>query len=199
MPGITYRPPRRRLPNTLRRQHLEQALTESGWSTRERAAASLVLLYALSPAAIVRITADQLTPIGDGATLTIGKTPLSLPPAISALLLELPDGHRDGAAAAARPHDEPRWLFPGDRPGHHLDPTTLARLLRQHGIQPRLARNTAMAELALEVPVPAIAALLGVCTTTAESWAHSQGFGHTYAAAAARRSPSKTPPSAPKS
>ena len=61
----------------------------------------------------------------------------------------------------------PRPLFPGQ----HLGAEALTRRLRQHDIEPRQARNQALAAWAAELPAPVLADILGLHVTTAEQWA----------------------------
>src|SRR6266700_92539 len=67
----------------------------------------------------------------------------------------------------------PRPLFPGRSPARPVAPQTLTRRLRQHGIEPRQARNTALAARASDLPPAVLASLLGVHThiQTAVNWA----------------------------
>lgn len=53
------------------------------------------------------------------------------------------------------------WLFPGLRPGRHLTAQTTMKRLRDLGINLLGARNTALQSLAVEVPPPLVAELLG--------------------------------------
>ena len=53
------------------------------------------------------------------------------------------------------------WLFPGVRPGRHLTAQTIMKRLRNLGINLLGARNTALQSLAVEVPPPLVAELLG--------------------------------------
>jgi hypothetical protein len=53
------------------------------------------------------------------------------------------------------------WLFPGYRAGKHLDPQSIMFRLRKLGINLLGARNSAIQNLAAEVPPPLVAELLG--------------------------------------
>jgi len=53
------------------------------------------------------------------------------------------------------------WLFPGHRPGKHLDAQTIMMRLRWLGINLLGARNSALGNLVAEVPPPLVAELLG--------------------------------------
>lgn len=61
-------------------------------------------------------------------------------------------------------------MFPGFSPGRHQVANTLGRRLREHGIQSRSTRNTAIITLASDLPAPILADLLGLHITTAERW-----------------------------
>lgn len=56
-----------------------------------------------------------------------------------------------------------------------MTPTSLARRLKILGIEPRAARNTALLQLAAELPSIAIADLLGLHVSTAEKWSAATG------------------------
>ena len=64
-----------------------------------------------------------------------------------------------------------RQLFPGRSPARPVAPQTLTRRLRQHGIESRQARNTALAAWASDLPPAVLASLLGVHIQTAVNWA----------------------------
>jgi hypothetical protein len=66
--------------------------------------------------------------------------------------------HRDDPAA-------------GRSPARPVAPQTLTRRLRQHGIEPRQARNTALAAWASDLPPAVLASLLGVHIQTVVNWA----------------------------
>jgi hypothetical protein len=53
------------------------------------------------------------------------------------------------------------WLFPGYRPGKHLDAESIMMRLRWLGINHLGARNSAVGNLVAEVPPPLVAELLG--------------------------------------
>ena len=75
------------------------------------------------------------------------------------------------------------WLFPGRQPDRPAHSATLMRRLNALGIQARSNRNTAMLQLAAELPAAVIADLLGIHTSTATKLAHeANGNWATYAA-----------------
>ncbi len=71
------------------------------------------------------------------------------PPAPARRPRPRPARRRPRAPAAA---PGPRPLFPGRSPARPVAPQTLTRRLRQHGIEPRQARNSALAARATDLP-----------------------------------------------
>jgi hypothetical protein len=104
--------------------------------------------------------------------LRLGGTGITVPPPLDELLTQLP-ATRPGGIAARLHHGD--WLFPGRRPGQHLHATRLAQRLRALGVDPRADRNTALLQLAAEVPPAVLADLLGLHIGTAISWANEAG------------------------
>ncbi len=95
-----------------------------------------------------------------GHRLAIGTCPLQLPPAIGNLVRELAAQQHE--LHAARLDDGPRWLFTNRWGLHPLDPGTVANHLRRHGIHRHAARNTAVLDLATDLPAAVIAPMLGL-------------------------------------
>ncbi|MHA6759585.1 hypothetical protein [Streptacidiphilus sp. PAMC 29251] len=86
------------------------------------------------------------------------------------------------------PLTKPKWLFPGGYPGQPLSPPHLGKRLRAIGIQPRVARNTALMDIASELPSFVFSRLLGFHQNTGDNWNRErQGFGAEYAAEVSRR------------
>ncbi|WP_406408372.1 hypothetical protein [Streptomyces sp. NBC_01643] len=79
-----------------------------------------------------------------------------------------------------------RWLVPGRFPGQHLSRSQLVRRLHPLGVRPRMARNTALVELASELPA-VVSRLLGVHQNTADAWKRIGGQDNAYAAEVASR------------
>lgn len=107
-----------------------------------------------------------------GLQLRLGGTAITVPPPLDELLTLLLATRPRGIAARLHHGD---WLFPGRRPGHHLHATRLAQRLRALGVDPRADRNTALLQLAAEVPPAVLADLLGLHIGTAISWANEAG------------------------
>ena len=162
-----------------------QALNDDSWTTSDRVAAALNLLYAQTPSHIAALSRHHVLTDDGLVRLKLGTDPVVIPEPLAQLLLSLPEQRRRGLAAAIT--DETDWLFPGGRPGQHVHPNTMARRLQQHGIQPRAARNTALLQLVTAAPTPVLADLLGLHPGTAERW--REAAGARWIAYPARRQP----------
>ncbi|MEZ0090408.1 hypothetical protein [Streptacidiphilus sp. EB129] len=154
--------------------------------TVDRAAGLLLLLFAQPPSRITQLTTDQVTDHGDKVTLALGPAPADLPAPLDDLIRQLVQ-RRQGHAVTI-PITEPKWLFPGGYPGQPLAPHHLGNRLRAIGIRPRVARNTALMDIASELPSFVFSRLLGFHQTTGDNWNRErQGFGADYAADLSRR------------
>ncbi|WP_131808180.1 hypothetical protein [Mycolicibacterium phlei] len=165
-------------------QHL---LHDDSVDTVDRVAGLLVLLFGQPLSRIVQITVDQVSASGD--SITLGDTPVQMPPPINTLVKEL-RGQRQGRALLGRHIDSP-WLFPGWHTGKPLGTAQLMTRLKAHGIRARPARNTALMDLANQLPATVISRLLGLSIRTAARWSAEAGHQRAgYAAElAARPSP----------
>jgi hypothetical protein len=63
------------------------------------------------------------------------------------------------------------WLFPGRVPGQPIQPAKFARTLRSHQIVSRAAHNSALINLATDLPPAVLAHLLDLSIGVASSWA----------------------------
>jgi hypothetical protein len=66
---------------------------------------------------------------------------------------------------------ERRLLFPGSTPRRAIDPEHFANRLKQRGIRPRAGRNTALIQLASDLPAAVLSDILGIDIVTATRWA----------------------------
>jgi hypothetical protein len=128
-----------------------------------RTAGALLLLYGQFASRLTRLTDADIEQHGPGTCLRLDAVPVLLPPRLAALVRAQLD--------AAPAHPGPRPLFPGRSTARPVAPQTLTRRLRQHGIEPRQARNTALAAWASDLPPAVLASLLGVHIQTAVNWA----------------------------
>jgi len=109
----------------------------------------------------------------DAVALRLGSFPAQMPPPLDELLLALHADAMAGSTAAER------WLFPGRYPGRPLSRSQVMRRLHALGIRPRMARSTALVELASELPAVVVSRLLGVHQTTADTWKRIGGQDNT--------------------
>ncbi|MFI5982090.1 hypothetical protein ACIBEA_14545 [Streptomyces sp. NPDC051555] len=152
----------------------------------DRAAGLLLLLFGQPPSRIIQLTTDHVVDHGDKITIRLGRTPAELPAPLDDLIRQLVD--RRQGHAAARPAEESKWLFPGGLVGRPLSPAHLSKRLKAAGVRPRLARNTALMDIASELPAAVVSRLLGVHQNTADAWRlESEGPGAAYAADLIRR------------
>ncbi|MFE0255738.1 hypothetical protein [Streptomyces sp. NPDC059010] len=149
--------------------------------TVDRAAGLLLLLFAQPTSRITQLTTHQVTDRDTTVTLQLGSEPVILPPPLDDFIRQLV--HRRQGRAVTAPLDEAPWLFPGAYPGQPLTPYSLAARLKALGIRCRVARRSALIELASELPAYVISRLLGFHQTTADQWQRdNQGYGAAYAA-----------------
>ena len=144
-------------------------LPSRGWcALRQRVAGLLVLLYAQPVSRIAMLTVNRIHTDTDGTHLRLGNNPIRLPPPLDHLIGNLVQ-HRAGHTAVARTTASP-WLFPGAAPGRPLSAPQLAARLRSVGIPARLARNSALIDLAAQLPAAVLSQLLGIHLQTATAW-----------------------------
>ncbi len=151
-----------------------------------RVAGLFLLLFGQPLSRIVRIATSDVIQADDKLTVALGPEPLELPPPLDALVLRLRDAPASNHRTATRPR---QWLFTGHtRPGHQLSSRHLGHRLKQLGIDPRPIRNTALIELAAELPATVFAKLLGLHPNTATAWNSRAGSPRAeYAADLARK------------
>ena len=156
-------------------------------NTVDRAAGLLVLLYAQPLTRICQLTTGHLlSSKSGGVQLILGTKPLDLPAPLGTIFLDLA-GNRNGHATIGHTDDHP-WLFPGGFPGLSLQPDRLGQRLRRLQIPARTSRNTALMELAADMPAKVLSDLLGITVECAADWADQAGNTRPrYAAEIARR------------
>jgi hypothetical protein len=164
-----------------------QLLTEDTGALADRVAGLLVLLYAQRVTKITRLTTDHVIRTGHGVEIQLGGQPIAVPSAfgdlICSLIAELPHNTTPGTISGA-------WLFPASRRRQPLSPKVLLRRLAGLGVPATLGRNSALIELAAEMPAAVISGLLGISVDRATRW--TQDAGNTrpgYAAEVASRVP----------
>jgi hypothetical protein len=167
-------------------------LSDSSIAVADRVAGLLVLLYAQRAVRITRLTTEHILVTQAGVQLLLGEQPIAVPSALGELLMELLHDRRDATATGP---DDRTWLYPARRLGQPLAPRDLLRRLRVLDVSPTLGRNTALMEMASEMPAAVITRLLGISLNRATRW--TQDAGNTrpgYAAELARRRAAQSSP-----
>ncbi|MER7742565.1 hypothetical protein ABTX34_30375 [Streptomyces sp. NPDC096538] len=142
----------------------------------DKAAGLLALLFAQDLSRVVALTTEHVEVARGAVLLRLGQVPAQMPPPLDDYIRTL------HAQAAATSTAGERRLFPGRFPTQHLSSSQLVRRLHALGIRPRMARNTALVELASELPAVMVSRLLGVHQNTADPWKRIGGQDNTYAA-----------------
>ena len=140
---------------------------------------------------------SSVTTSADGrTTVSLGSEALVLAPPLDQLARDLVTGGDSdpttGGVAQSFP-DGVEWLFPGRRAGQPIGDKGLSRRLTKLGIPVRGARNSALLELAREVPPAILADLLGLTPEAVDRWRELAG-GDWTTYVAASRSASGPPP-----
>lgn len=145
--------------NGQRLEWIKELLTGESESLPYRVAGILLLLYAQPLTKIAALRTTDIIDVDGETRLRLGEEPVPLPEPFASLANHHLH-HRPNLRTAAKNTASP-WLFPSTRAGFHLDPQMLMTRLRSLGINLRGARNTALQQLAYEVPAPLIAEMLG--------------------------------------
>jgi hypothetical protein len=153
-----------------------------GHATIDRVAGCLVLLYAQPLTRIAALTLGHVTESPAELSLSLGSHPVDIPEPLADLIRELTTRRRGHTAIGCA--DDSKWLFPGGQPGRAISPQRLAARLALLGIPARVARTTALIDLAGQLPATVLSRLLGINLATATLW--NQAAGNTRAGYAAQ-------------
>ena len=106
--------------------------------------------------------------------LLLGSDPLELPTPLDDLVRRL----LDRQTANSRSTASGQWVFPGRPRTHHISTWELKTRLARLGIHGRTGRNTALFDLAAQLPPVVLARMLGINITTVGAWAGRAGGSH---------------------
>ncbi len=173
VPQRDWRGPHGNIDSDQRWQLARRLLTDTTIEVVDRVAGLLVVLYAQSLAAIVRLTIDHVTTDNGDVRLQLGQAPVLLVEPLAGLLGQLA-AVRKGHATVGHPGTSP-WLLPGGRPGHPLGSKHLSVRLNRLGIAARQNRSAALLQLAAKLPAAVLARLLGISTYSAAAWQRTAG------------------------
>jgi len=161
------------LPNQQRWSLAQRLLHDDNLPAGHRLAGSLVLLYGQPVRRLAALRRKDVTTTGGRTTISLGSEALLLAPPLDQLARELAAGSAPDAATLGLAQSFPagqEWLFPGRRAGQPIGDKGLARRLTTLGIPVRGARNSALLELAREVPPSILADLLGLTPEAVDRW-----------------------------
>ncbi|MFJ8076252.1 hypothetical protein ACIQ7Q_20450 [Streptomyces sp. NPDC096176] len=164
----------------------KRLLHDASLALSDRVAGCLVVLYGQPVSRIVQLTTDKISSGTEGVQLQLGPRPVEMPEPLGSLFLELARS-RQGFAVLGQKEQGP-WLFPGGRAGQAMTASHLTMRLNRLGIRTRACRNTALLDLAAQVPASVLSEVLGISISAAVAWSHDAGNTRlAYAAAVARR------------
>jgi integrase len=151
---------------------LKEVVDGERLSTRDRAAAILVLVFGQQLEDVVALTLDDITITEDLVTVTLGGFAIALNDPLDLPWRELmaKPGHDQTAA-----HPNSNWVFRGHSPGQHINAMSLRDRLRRHLFSTRAARLGTLHELTKLAPVAIIAEALGYNPKTIETHATASG------------------------
>ena len=125
-------------------------------TTRDRAAAILVVVFAQQIEHVVPLTWDQIDVGPIKVAITLGKTKIELPPPLDEPFREL--SAATPSNTAAQPNSN--WVFPGFGPGRHINAASLRERLHRL-FSPQAARLGTLHEMTKLAPIAIVADALG--------------------------------------
>jgi len=140
-----------------RLDRLRQVIEADQVTLSTRIAAIILLLYGTPIGTIAALRVDDFTTTLAGMTINLGTQPAPIPDPLIPLFTDyLANRSHSGTMNKNSP-----WLFPSTNAGQHINPNTLQLRFKIFGIHSLAARNTTLADLALELDPTSLAALLG--------------------------------------
>lgn len=123
-----------------------------------RVAGCLVLVFAQPLQRITELRTVDIEICDAAASIRFDTELVPIPDPLASLLLEH-IAHRPNMATATNP--DAAWLFPGGSPGQPIQIQNIIQHLKRVGIRLRAGKNSALHQLAKEVPAPVLADMLG--------------------------------------
>lgn len=166
------------LPSQQRWRLAQRLLHDDDLPSGHRLAGCLVLLYGQPVRRLAALRRSDITTKAGHTTISLGSEALLLAPPLDQLARELAAGSAPDAATLGLAQSFPagqQWLFPGRRAGQPIGDKGLSRRLTALGIPVRGARNSALLELAREVPPSILADLLGLTPEAVDRWRELAG------------------------
>jgi hypothetical protein len=151
---------------------LAEVVDGDSLTTRDRAAAILILVFGQQLEDVVALTWDDVTVTDELVTVTFGGFAIALTDPLDAPWRELLRNPGHGQTAA---HPNSNWVFRGHSPGQHINAMSLRDRLRRRVFSTRAARLGTLRELTKLAPVAIIAEALGYSPKTIETHATASG------------------------
>lgn len=168
IPTIHYGPPAVTVSDDQRWQHVERLLHDDTLRSYTRLGGLFTLLFAQPLSRIVAMRTSQVTLADHGRVdVTFNTLPIQMP----AVLDDLVAAHLKRRGMSLYVSRDTGWLFPGGRPGRHLETENIRGQLVEIGIKPHENRKAALFGLAANMPAPVLAELIGITDTNAANWA----------------------------
>ncbi|KSZ56591.1 Fis family transcriptional regulator [Rhodococcus rhodochrous] len=164
----------RRLSATEQDHALQTAVHTGELSSRDRALAILILVFAQPVENIVRLRWDDVTITDEQVTIRLADLEIALPEPLDQPWRDLAVNPVHDQTAA---HPRSNWVFRGYTPGRHLDPAAARDRLRRT-FSARAARLGTLEHLSTLAPVAIIAETLGYHPATIERHAAASSAGY---------------------
>lgn len=151
---------------------LAEVVDGDSLTTRDRAAAILVLVFGQQLEDVVALTWDDVVVTDELVTITMGSFAIALNDPLDRPWRDLKSNPDHDQTAA---HPNSGWVFRGHSPGQHINAMSLRDRLRRQLFSTRAARLGALHELTKLGPVAIIAEALGYSPKTIETHATASG------------------------
>ena len=163
-----YGPPSVTVSDQERWLHVERLLHDDALRSYTRIGGLFTLLFAQPLSRIVSMRSSQVT-IGTRGRIDVifNSAPIQMPAVVDELIRQ----HLQRRGQSLYASRDTGWLFPGGRPGRHLQTENIRRDLVEIGIKPYESRKAALFQLAGEMPAPILAELIGITDNNAADWA----------------------------
>lgn len=158
-------------------QQVESLLNDEEIALEIRVAGLFLLIFGQHLSRIVRLQSSDLQVFGERVYVAFEKESLLLPPAVDELVVHMMK--RRGHSVVKKSD----FLFPGGHPGRAIAVESMRIRLKEVDVVLRPSRNSALMELASQLPAPVLADLLGLHDNTAVEWIRrARGDWNAYAA-----------------
>lgn len=153
-----------RMPASAQQQAVQRVVHTDELTSRDRAAAILVLVFGQQIEDVAGLTWNQVEITDELVTIRLGAIEIALPAPLDQPWRDLAANPGNDLTAA---HPNSNWVFRGHSPGRHVHGSQLRNRLR-HVFGTRAARLGTLHELAKSAPVAILAEALGYSPATIE-------------------------------